>query len=128
MRSVRDSPLQAEAQTARDSVLKRKEKEADRTGRQLAKNHLMEARQLVEQALGAARGAADDAGAREARRMVEEGIREQGEEAEKTERTEKDRGETEEIAVGDRVGWPAVVQGRSSRPEPTAKSWWPWAR
>ena len=39
----------------------------------------MEARRLVEEALGAARTAADDAAAREARRMVEEGIREQGE-------------------------------------------------
>ena len=39
----------------------------------------MEARQRVEEALGAARGAADDAAAREARRLVEEGIREEGE-------------------------------------------------
>ena len=35
----------------------------------------MDARRLVEEALGAARGAADEAAAREARRMVEEGIR-----------------------------------------------------
>ncbi len=96
---------QAEGQTAREAVLKRKEKEADRTGRQLAKQHLLEARQLVEQALGAARAAADDAAAREARRLVEEGIRERGEELEKTERNEKaDRAKrTEDIAAGDRV-------------------------
>src|SRR4029077_14099699 len=67
-----------------------------------AKNHLMEARQLVEQALGAARAAADDAGAREARRMVETGIREQGEQLERTEKTERAE-RTEEITVGDRV-------------------------
>ena len=53
--------------------------------------YLLEARQLVEQALGAARAAADDAAAREARRMVEEGIREQGEELERAERTEPRR-------------------------------------
>jgi DNA mismatch repair protein MutS2 len=39
----------------------------------------MEARRLVEEALDAARAAGDEAAAREARRMVEEGIREQGE-------------------------------------------------
>jgi DNA mismatch repair protein MutS2 len=98
--------LQAESQTAREAELKRKEKEADRAGRQLAKTHLMEARRLVEDALGAARAAADDAAAREARRMVEEGIREQGEELERTERTERtEKTERAEgaIAVGDRV-------------------------
>jgi DNA mismatch repair protein MutS2 len=93
---------QAESQSAREAELKRKEKEADRAGRQIAKSHLMEARQLVEQALGAARAAADDAAAREARRMVEAGIREQGEELEKTERTERTE-RTEVIGVGDRV-------------------------
>jgi DNA mismatch repair protein MutS2 len=70
---------QAESQVAREAELKRKEKDAERAGRQMARSHLMEARQLVEQALGAARAAADDAAAREARRLVEEGIREQGE-------------------------------------------------
>ena len=58
---------------------------AEREGRQQARAYLLEARQLVEEALGAARGAADDAAAREARRMVEEGIREQGEELERAE-------------------------------------------
>ena len=71
--------VQAEAQAVREAELKRREKEAERAGRQMAKNHLMEARQLVEQALGAARAAADDVATREARRLIEEGIREQGE-------------------------------------------------
>jgi DNA mismatch repair protein MutS2 len=94
--------LQAESQAARESELKRKEKEADRAGRQLAKQHLMEARRLVEEALGAARSAADDAAAREARRMVEEGIREKTEKTEKTQKTQR-TDEPEEIGVGDRV-------------------------
>jgi DNA mismatch repair protein MutS2 len=70
--------LQDEGQSAREAELKRREKDADRAGRQQARAYLMEARQRVEEALGAARSAADDAAAREARRLVEEGIREQG--------------------------------------------------
>jgi len=70
--------VQEESQTARDAELKRREKEADREGRRLARVHLMEARQRVEEALAQARGAADEAAAREARRLVEEGIVEQG--------------------------------------------------
>jgi DNA mismatch repair protein MutS2 len=67
------------AQTAREAELKRREKEAEREGRRQARAYLLEARQRVEEALGAARGAADEAAAREARRLVEEGIREEGE-------------------------------------------------
>jgi DNA mismatch repair protein MutS2 len=70
---------EAESQAARSAVLERREKGAEREGRRQAKAYLMDARRLVEEALGAARTAADDAAAREARRMVEEGIREQGE-------------------------------------------------
>jgi DNA mismatch repair protein MutS2 len=99
---------QEQAQTTREAELKRREKDAERAGRQQARIYLLDARQRVEQALGAARRAADDAAAREARRLVEEGIREQGEELERTERTEKteEAGRTEGdggVTVGDRV-------------------------
>ena len=70
--------VQEEAQTARETELKRREKEAEREGRKLARAHLLDARQRVEEALTAARGAVDEAAAREARRVVEEGIREEG--------------------------------------------------
>ncbi|HEU4954024.1 MAG TPA: Smr/MutS family protein [Gemmatimonadales bacterium] len=70
---------EAESQAARAAELARREKAAEREGRRQAKGYLMDARRLVEDALGAARAAGDDAAAREARRMVEEGIREQGE-------------------------------------------------
>jgi DNA mismatch repair protein MutS2 len=70
---------EAENQAARLAELKRREKAAEREGRRQAKAYLMDARRLVEEALGAARTASDDAAAREARRMVEEGIRDQGE-------------------------------------------------
>jgi DNA mismatch repair protein MutS2 len=69
----------AEGHAARAAELERREKAAEREGRRQAKAYLMDARRLVEEALGAARAAADDAAAREARRMVEEGIRDQGE-------------------------------------------------
>jgi len=70
---------EAESQAARSAELARREKAAEREGRRQAKEYLMDARRLVEDALGAARAAGDEAAAREARRMVEEGIREQGE-------------------------------------------------
>ncbi len=114
---------QAESQAARESELKRREKEADRTGRQLAKSHLMEARRLVQAALGAARAAADDAAAREARRMVEEGIREiteRTDQAERTERAATTAKTAKSVDVGDRVrlasgGAGEVVEVRADR-------------
>ena len=66
-------------QAAREAELKRQEKDAEREGRRQARAHLLEARQRVEEALGAARAAVDEAAAREARRLIEEGIREEGE-------------------------------------------------
>ncbi len=96
--------LQEESQSAREGDLKRREKDAERSARRQARAFLLEARQRVEQALGAARSAADDA-AREARRLVEEGIRDQGEELERAERPDPaevaptDR----ELGIGDRV-------------------------
>lgn len=72
--------LQAESQAAREAELTRREKDAERRAREQARAFLLEARQRVEEALGAARGAADDtSSAREARRLVEEGIKAAGE-------------------------------------------------
>jgi DNA mismatch repair protein MutS2 len=97
--------VQQAAQAARDGELKRREKEAERAGRQQARAFLLEARQQVEAALGLARTAADDAAAREARRLVEEGIRGQGEELERAESADRSaRAESRDaVAVGDRV-------------------------
>jgi DNA mismatch repair protein MutS2 len=105
---------QQAAQDARETELKRREKEAEREGRRQARAHLMEARQRVEEALGAARGAADEAAAREARRMVEEGIREAGEALERTEKTERaERKErVDEPSTGDRVRLPSGGTGQ----------------
>ena len=97
---------QQEAQASREAELKRREKEAEREGRKQARAYLLEARERVEEALGVARGAAEEAAAREARRLVEEGIREEGE-ALAAERGGGAAGQTnggiEELEVGSRV-------------------------
>jgi DNA mismatch repair protein MutS2 len=96
--------VQESSQAAREAELKRREKEAERAGRQQARAYLLEARQRVEEALGAARTASDET-AREARRLVEEGIREQGEALERADHAERsERAErADAIDVGDRV-------------------------
>ncbi|MBA3893673.1 MAG: Smr/MutS family protein [Gemmatimonadales bacterium] len=91
--------LQEESQRAREAELKRLEKEADRAGRRQAKQYLMEARRLVEEALGAARAAGDGVASREARRMVEEGIRAQGEQLEEAEQSFAAPGQTDAAAI-----------------------------
>lgn len=106
--------LQEESQRAREAELKRLEREADRGGRRQAKQYLMEARRLVEDALGAARAAGDEAAAREARRMVEEGIREQGEQLEEAEQRDPAVGQAADaraIAVKSRVRLPSGGTG-----------------
>ncbi|HEY7634670.1 MAG TPA: Smr/MutS family protein [Gemmatimonadales bacterium] len=97
--------VQGESQAVRETELRKREKEADRTGRERARVYLLEARQTVEQALGAARTAADEAAAREARRTVEEGIREAGRALEETETAVEQTQRTQgtELGVGDRV-------------------------
>jgi DNA mismatch repair protein MutS2 len=96
--------VQQEAQTAREAELKRREKAAEREGHKQARTYLLEARQRVEEALGAARGAADEVAARDARRLVEEGIREEGEALEKAETTDgRTGGQADGFQPGDRV-------------------------
>ncbi|HSR92618.1 MAG TPA: hypothetical protein VLK88_15045, partial [Gemmatimonadales bacterium] len=70
---------QATTQGAREAELKRKEKEAERTAREQSRSLLLEARQRVEEALAKAREAGDEAASREARRLVEEAARIEGE-------------------------------------------------
>jgi DNA mismatch repair protein MutS2 len=104
---------QAEQQTAREAELGRREKEAERTGRREAKQYLMDARRLVEDALGAARAAADDAAAREARRMVEAGIREQRSRLEEGAEARSEAAQQQEgkLAAGSRVRLPSGGTG-----------------
>ena len=102
----------AESQAVRLAELERREKAAEREGRRQAKAYLMDARRLVEEALGAARTAADDAPAREARRMVEEGIRDQGERLAASEPAAASSGAGDgEISPGARVRLPTGATG-----------------
>jgi len=96
---------QQESQAAREAELKRREKEAEREGRKQARAYLLEARERVEEALAVARGAAEEAAAKEARRLVEEGIREEGEAlaAERGSGAAGQKSETEALQIGARV-------------------------
>jgi DNA mismatch repair protein MutS2 len=104
---------QDESQRAREAELKRLEKDADRAGKRQARQYLMEARRLVEDALGAARAAGDEAAAREARRMVEQGIRLQAEGLEEDGQADGRTGGPEvALAADDRVRLPSGGTGK----------------
>jgi DNA mismatch repair protein MutS2 len=113
--------LQQESQAARESELKRREKEAEREGRKQARAHLLEARLLVEDALAAARGAVDEAAAREARRMVEEGIKEEGEALAASEAAGPGGSGAEPLQVGMRVRVESGGTGEIAEVRPDGK-------
>jgi DNA mismatch repair protein MutS2 len=68
---------QREMLDSRDRELGAREKQAERDGREQARRFLLDARRRVEEALGVARAAVTEATAKEARRLVEEGVREE---------------------------------------------------
>jgi DNA mismatch repair protein MutS2 len=63
----------------RTKSLDDRERQVERDARTRTKAYLLEARRRVEQALGVARAAVDEATAREARRLVEEGVQAEAE-------------------------------------------------
>lgn len=67
----------AASQEAREAMLRQQEKQATRDQARQAKAYLLEARKRVEQALALARGATDEAAAKEARRLIEDGVRDE---------------------------------------------------
>ena len=67
----------AAAQQTRETALRQQEKTAERDLARTAKAYLLEARKRVEAALALAKGAADEVSATEARRFVEEGVRQE---------------------------------------------------
>ncbi|MDX2056763.1 MAG: Smr/MutS family protein, partial [Gemmatimonadales bacterium] len=93
----------AEAQGIRDAELKRREKEADRLGRQEARRHLLEARARVEEALRLAQGAVDPDKARQARRVVEDAANEAREALAAADRPTADQPVGGAVTVGRRV-------------------------
>jgi len=62
----------------REAATHERERELERSGREEARRFLLEARKRVEEAIARARADVSEATAKEARRMVEEGVREQG--------------------------------------------------
>ena len=67
----------AETQALRQGELARLEKEGERERARQAKAYLLAARKKVEEALALAQGAADAGAAREARRLIEDGVRDE---------------------------------------------------
>ena len=111
---------QAEAQTIREATLKRREKDAERLGREQARQYLLEAREKVEAAITQAAAAGD--GARDARRLVE-----QAAQAESAALRELDRpgvksgAAAAEFAAGDRVRLDSGTAGEVLELRPDGK-------
>jgi dsDNA-specific endonuclease/ATPase MutS2 len=80
-----------------------RERELEREGREQVRRFLLEARKRVEEALGTARAAVSEATAKEARRLVEEGVQEEADALRKLEDS----------------GW--RVKGRTKNTSPGAK-------
>jgi len=106
-----DIDLRAQRATAREvalagrtETLDDRERQGERDARTRAKAYLLEARRRVEQALGMARAAVDEATAREARRLVEEGVQAEAEALAGTERGQDTAPLLDEpVVVGSRV-------------------------
>lgn len=90
----------------RQAELDRRERELERGGREQARRFLLEARRRVDDALGLARAAVSEATAREARRLVEEGVQREAEALK----------QLDEMARA--KGW--RVTGSAAGPEPAA--------
>lgn len=89
-------------QSGREQQLRERERNAERDLARQAKAYLLEARKRVEQALSLAKGAADEAAAREARRLVEEGVREEAQRLDEA-WTDGIAGDPDAVAVGSTV-------------------------
>ncbi len=89
----------------RSAELREQQQELERTGREQARRFLLDARKRVEEALRVARAAVTEATVKEARRLVEEGVRQEGDALERLERAAREK------------GW--TVTGRGGRSEPT---------
>ncbi len=73
-RRLADVTATAAEQAERDAALRQQEKQAERDRARQARAYLLEARKRVDAALALAQGAVDQASAREARRLVEQGV------------------------------------------------------
>lgn len=97
------------AHAERDQELRQRERSAERDMARRAKAYLLEARKRVEASLDLARGAVDEAQAREARRLVEEGVRVEAERLD--EPAEPARGDPGKLRVGATVALSTGASG-----------------
>ncbi|HEX9633858.1 MAG TPA: Smr/MutS family protein [Gemmatimonadales bacterium] len=84
MREARAARLQTDIEI-RDAEVRERQTTLEREGREQARRFLLEARKRVDEALGVARAAVSEATAREARRLVEQGISEEATEIQRLE-------------------------------------------
>jgi len=73
-----EGETQMESLDARQRRVEEREREVERQAREQARKFLLQARRRVEEALEVARGAANETAVKNARRMVEQGVSEQG--------------------------------------------------
>ncbi len=100
------------ALAGRAEALDNRARQVERDARTRTKAYLLEARRRVEQALGVARAAVDEATAREARRLVEEGVQAEAEALAGTERGADNAPLLDEpVVVGSRVRLASGVVG-----------------
>jgi DNA mismatch repair protein MutS2 len=115
MREARATRLSAEAEQ-RDADLRERQTTLEREGREQARRFLLEARKRVEEALGVARAAVSEATAREARRLVEQGITQEATEIQRLEEALSRKGWRVRAKLETETGVPHASASRSSRP------------
>jgi DNA mismatch repair protein MutS2 len=107
--SVREARQDLEALRAeiesRSAALAEKERELEKAGREQARKFLLEARKRVDDALGVARAAVSEASAKEARRLVEEGVKAESDAVKKLREAAEKKGWT--VKGGSKASAPA---------------------
>ncbi len=101
----------------REHAVAAQEREVERTGREQARQFLLEARRRVEEALALARAAVTEATAKEARRLVEEGVQREAEALKKLEAEAGAKGWRVKGGTG-KGGGGRVVSPRTPYPSP----------
>ena len=113
---------QAESQSIREAALKRREKDAERQGREQARQYLLEAREKVEAAIAQAAQTGEGGAAREARRLVEQAAQAEAAALRILDRPgAKSGGEAAAFAAGDRVRLESGTAGEVLELRPDGK-------
>lgn len=124
--SERETRLRAEGEgldALRDSLMQQsrelheERKRLEATGREEARRYLLEARKRVEEALGTARAAVTEATAKEARRLVEQGVQDEGDALRRLEEEARKKGWTIR-GVGDSRSRRSAARKPAVQPDP----------